>query len=81
MTVTAGRLPGFTRPALVVWASEDRVMPLEHGKRLAGLLPDGRLAEVADSYTLMPLDQPDRFAGLVGEFARSLGPVVVVRHQ
>ncbi len=79
MAVTAERLPGFTRPALVVWASEDRVMPLEHGKRLVGLLPDGRLAEVADSYTLMPLDQPGRFASLLSEFARPLGPVVVER--
>ena len=54
----SSRLPGFTRPALVVWASGDRVMPPEHGRRLAGLLPQGRLAEVADSYTLIPLDQP-----------------------
>jgi pimeloyl-ACP methyl ester carboxylesterase len=79
MAVTAERLPEFTRPALVVWASEDRVMPPEHGKRLAGLLPDGRLAEVADSYTLMPLDQPGRLASLLSEFARPLGPVVVLR--
>jgi hypothetical protein len=52
-------LPGFDRPALVVWATGDRVMPPEHGRRLAGLLPHGRLAEIADSYTLIPLDQPD----------------------
>jgi hypothetical protein len=29
-------LRSFDRPALVVWASEDRVMPPEHGRRLAG---------------------------------------------
>ena len=34
----------------------------EHGSRLAGLLPQGRLAEVDDSYTLIPLDQPARLA-------------------
>jgi pimeloyl-ACP methyl ester carboxylesterase len=61
-------LPGFGRPALVVWASEDRVMPVEHGRRLAGLL-GGRLVEVGDSYTLVPLDQPGRLAQLVREFA------------
>ena len=66
----AGRLPGFDRPALVVWASGDRVMPLEHGRRLAGLLPQGRLVEVDDSYTLIPLDQPAQFARIVREFAR-----------
>jgi pimeloyl-ACP methyl ester carboxylesterase len=61
-------LPGFGRPALVVWASEDRVMPPEHGRRLAGLL-GGRLVEVADSYTLIPLDQPARLAQVIREFA------------
>jgi pimeloyl-ACP methyl ester carboxylesterase len=64
----AGRLPAFDRPVLVVWASEDRVMPLEHGKRLAALLPQGKLVEVADSYTLLPLDQPAEFARLIRDF-------------
>jgi pimeloyl-ACP methyl ester carboxylesterase len=59
---TAERLPSFDRPALVVWASEDRVMPPEHGRRLAELLPQGRLVEIPDSYTLIPLDQPARLA-------------------
>jgi pimeloyl-ACP methyl ester carboxylesterase len=65
-------LPGFTRPALVVWASEDRVMPPEHGRRLCGLLPQGRLAEIDDSYTLIPLDQPARLAQLIRDFSRAL---------
>ena len=70
----AERLPGFDRPALVVWASGDRVMPPEHGRRLAGLLPQGRLVEVDDSYTLIPLDQPARFAEVIREFARTSAP-------
>jgi pimeloyl-ACP methyl ester carboxylesterase len=48
----------FDRPALVVWAREDRMMPIEHGRRLAELLPEGRLVEVEDSYTLISEDQP-----------------------
>src|SRR5215472_10003981 len=67
----AETLPSFTRPALVVWASGDRVMPPEHGRRLAGLLPLGRLAEVEDSYTLIPLDQPARLAQLISEFTHA----------
>jgi pimeloyl-ACP methyl ester carboxylesterase len=63
-------LPGFDRPALVVWASGDRVMPPEHGRRLADLLPQGQLIEVDDSYTLIPLDQPAQFARIVREFTR-----------
>ena len=69
----AERLKGFDRPALVVWASEDRVMPPEHGRRLAELLPYGQLAEVDDSYTLIPLDQPARLARLIRDFT-GVGP-------
>jgi pimeloyl-ACP methyl ester carboxylesterase len=69
----AGFLPGFDRPALVVWASEDRVMPPEHGRRLADLLPQAQLVEVADSYTLIPLDQPERLARIIREFTCSSG--------
>ncbi|GAA2354252.1 alpha/beta fold hydrolase [Dactylosporangium salmoneum] len=61
----AGRLAAFDRPALVVWAERDRVMPPEHGRRLAALLPQARLELVADSYTLIPLDQPRRLAHLL----------------
>src|SRR5215211_5697408 len=61
-------LPSFDRPALVVWASEDRVMPPEHGRRLAELLRHGRLVEIEDSYTLIPLDQPARLAQSIREF-------------
>ncbi|GIH15704.1 alpha/beta fold hydrolase [Rugosimonospora africana] len=64
----AERLRGFDRPALVVWASADRVMPPEHGRLLAKLFPQGRLVEVDDSYTLIPLDQPAALARIVREF-------------
>lgn len=63
----------FDRPALVVWAAEDKVMPPEHGRRLAELLPRGRLVEIADSYTLVPLDQPATLAGLLRDFAQDGG--------
>ena len=56
------RLREFDKPALVAWASEDKIMPPEHGRRLAELLPQGRLVEIPDSYTLIPEDQP-RVAG------------------
>jgi pimeloyl-ACP methyl ester carboxylesterase len=68
LVAAAQRLPGFDRPALVVWASADKVMPPEHGRRLAELLPHGRLVEIADSYTLVPLDQPARLAQAIREF-------------
>ena len=73
LVAAAERLPEFKHPALVVWASEDRVMPPEHGRRLAALLPEARLVEVTDSYTLIPLDQPARLASLVREFTLGRG--------
>jgi pimeloyl-ACP methyl ester carboxylesterase len=68
----ADRLRSFDRPALVVWASEDRVMPPEHGRRLAELLPQGRLVEIDDSYTLIALDQPARLAQAIRAFTTRL---------
>ncbi|MFC3575100.1 alpha/beta fold hydrolase [Streptomyces yaanensis] len=68
LVAAAERLPSFERPALVVWASRDRVMPPEHGRRLAELLPHGRLVEMGDSYTLIPLDQPAGLAQVIREF-------------
>jgi len=62
------RLREFDRPALVAWAAEDRVMPPEHGRRLAELLPRGELVEILDSYTLIPEDQPDVLAGHLRRF-------------
>lgn len=68
----AVRLPGFDRPALVVWAVEDRVMPPDHGRRLAELLPRSHLVQIADSYTLIPLDQPAKLAQALREFTREI---------
>jgi pimeloyl-ACP methyl ester carboxylesterase len=65
---TAEALPAFDRPALVVWAADDRVMPPEHGHRLATLLPNARLLEIPDSYTLIPLDQPAQLAEAIRKF-------------
>jgi len=48
-------------------------MPPEHGRRLAELLPHGQLVQVDDSYTLIPLDQPARFAQIVREFTHASG--------
>lgn len=39
------------------------------GARLAAAFPDARLVEVFDSYTLVPIDQPEALAAALGEFA------------
>lgn len=67
------RLRDFDRPVLVVWATEDRLMPREHGRRLAELYPQGRLIEIADSSTLVPEDQPERLAEVLTDFLIETG--------
>jgi pimeloyl-ACP methyl ester carboxylesterase len=64
----AGALASFERPALVVWAEDDRMMPAEHGRRLAELLPQGRLVMIPDSYTLLSEDQPAQLTQHLREF-------------
>jgi pimeloyl-ACP methyl ester carboxylesterase len=68
LLAACGRLGSFEGPALVMWAREDKLMPRDHGRRLAELLPRGRLVEVDDSYTLIPQDQPELLGRLMREF-------------
>jgi pimeloyl-ACP methyl ester carboxylesterase len=66
------RLADFDRPALVLW-SENPVMPVEHARRLADVLPQGRLRMVDDAYVLIMLDQPEQTAAAIGEFLTAAG--------
>lgn len=68
MIEAAAKLSAFDRPALVVWAEEDRVMPIETGRRLAKALPRCEFVTVPDSYTLIPEDQPDALSRLIRDF-------------
>ncbi len=55
-------------PVLVVWASDDKIMPRDDGRRLAEAFPRGSYVEVADSYTLIPLDQPEVLVEALRQF-------------
>jgi pimeloyl-ACP methyl ester carboxylesterase len=70
LLVAAERLRHFDRPALVVWAPEDRIMPPEHGRRLTKLLPHGQLVEIPNCYTLIPEDQPEQLASAIRQVIR-----------
>jgi pimeloyl-ACP methyl ester carboxylesterase len=73
-TIGAARaLRSFERPALIAWAPEDRYFNIRYGERLAAEIPDARLERIEDSRTLVALDQPDRVAELVREFAGAAG--------
>jgi pimeloyl-ACP methyl ester carboxylesterase len=70
----AESLPSFYKPSLVIWSTGDRVMPPAHGRRLAETLPQSRLVEITDSYTLIPLDQPVELAKALHQFLEELPP-------
>jgi pimeloyl-ACP methyl ester carboxylesterase len=70
MTQIASELADFTKPALLAWAADDKFFPVEHGRRLAAILPDARLEVIADSRTWVMRDQPGHTARLIAELAR-----------
>jgi pimeloyl-ACP methyl ester carboxylesterase len=67
----AERFGEFDKPVLIAWAPEDRFFKLQYGERLAAAFPNARLERIEDSYTFVPLDQPERTAELIAEFARA----------
>ena len=64
----AAKLPGFTKPALLIWAPENRVFSTDNCSRLGAALPDSRIEHVDDAYAFVPLDQPERTAELIDAF-------------
>ncbi|MFF9086413.1 alpha/beta fold hydrolase [Streptomyces sp. NPDC014991] len=66
----ARNFPSFTRPVLVAWGAEDRMMPPETGRRLARLLPDARYVEIPDARTLVQLDNPGALVTEIRDFVR-----------
>ena len=65
-------LAAFERPTLIVWATRDKVMPPEHGRRLADIIPDSTLVELDDGDTLLALDCPDEVATHIAAFVARL---------
>ncbi|HZF89139.1 alpha/beta hydrolase [Streptomyces sp.] len=66
----AENLSSFTRPALVAWGAEDRMMPSATGRRLAELLPNARYAEIPGARTLVPFDNPDALTAELRRFVK-----------
>jgi pimeloyl-ACP methyl ester carboxylesterase len=60
----AESLKTFDKPALVVWAEEDKLFPREHGERLAELLPQGEFT-LLPGRTFIPEEQPETLAELI----------------
>lgn len=74
LLVAAEKLPDFDKPVLLAWASEDRIFPVADAYRLAAVLPRAEVVEIADSYTFISEDQPQRLAEVVVRFAGQHAP-------
>ena len=66
----AAKLKRFDRPALIAWASEEKLFPLRYAERLASDLPNARLVNVTDSWAFIPEDQPGQLADAITSFVR-----------
>jgi pimeloyl-ACP methyl ester carboxylesterase len=62
------RLHRITAPTLVVWPSDDRVVPIAHGRRYAELIPKAQLTVVEDCGHAMYFERPAEFAEVTASF-------------
>lgn len=67
----AERFGDFRRPVLLAWAPEDKLFPISLAERHLAAFPDARLERIADSFTFVPEDQPERLAEVLAAFAGS----------
>jgi pimeloyl-ACP methyl ester carboxylesterase len=65
----ARRFGEFGKPVLIAWAPEDRFFKLRYAERMVGAFPNARLERIEDSLTFVSLDQPERTASLIADFA------------
>jgi pimeloyl-ACP methyl ester carboxylesterase len=65
----AERLRGSDLPILLAWAPGDRFFPIKYAERLASEAGNARIVQIPDSRTFVPLDQPQRLADEIAQFA------------
>jgi pimeloyl-ACP methyl ester carboxylesterase len=68
MQAASRSVANFDRPALVVWAADDKFFPVEHGRALADLMPNARFELVEGSRTFIAEDQAERLVELISGF-------------
>ncbi len=56
---TERRLPGLRVPTLVLTGDEDRLVPEENSRRIAGLIPGARIVVLPGAGHCFPLEQPE----------------------
>jgi pimeloyl-ACP methyl ester carboxylesterase len=67
----AERLRGSQLPILLTWAPGDKYFPISYAERLAGEAGNARIVPIPDSKTFVPIDQPQRLAEEIAQFAQT----------
>ena len=63
-------------PTLLIWGSDDPIIPIEHAHAARARIPDSRLVEIAGAGHWPQLDDPDRFVAELSEFVETTEPHV-----
>jgi 4,5:9,10-diseco-3-hydroxy-5,9,17-trioxoandrosta-1(10),2-diene-4-oate hydrolase len=88
--ILLGHLPTMTTPTLVVWGGGDYLLPAHQAQTAVDLLPHGRLALFPDCGHLPHIEQPERFAAVLGDWlaehrdqhpAEAAGPVTTMSER
>ena len=67
----AEKLRSSQLPILLAWAPGDKYFPISYAERLAGEAGNAKLVRIPDAKTFVSLDQPQRLAKEIAEFAAS----------
>jgi pimeloyl-ACP methyl ester carboxylesterase len=62
------RLPALTTPTLIIWGDRDYLLPVQQAHAAVKRLPHGRLSVFPDCGHLPHVEQPDRFAAVLGSW-------------
>jgi pimeloyl-ACP methyl ester carboxylesterase len=65
LMATADRFGEITIPVLLAWGEDDKAFKIKFAERMERDLPNAELVRIPDSYTFVPLDQPERLAELI----------------
>ncbi|MEK6327470.1 MAG: alpha/beta hydrolase [Actinomycetota bacterium] len=58
-------------PTLLIWGTDDPIIPIEHARAARARIPESRLVEIAGSGHWPQLDDPDRFVAELTDFVET----------
>jgi pimeloyl-ACP methyl ester carboxylesterase len=67
----AEKLRGLQLPIRLLWAPGDKYFPISYAERLASEAGNAEIVRIENAKTFVPLDQPQRVADVIAEFAGS----------